>query len=59
MATKTKSLTLARLEDLTLGAFAFVPESPVLNRLVSIVATAGGKEFSCMFFYGMMDLLTL
>jgi hypothetical protein len=46
MSAKNKALTAARVEDLTLGAFAFVPDSPALTRLVSIVGTAGGKEFS-------------
>lgn len=44
MSLKNQSITLARVEDLTLGAFAFVPESTALNQLVSIIGTAGGKD---------------
>lgn len=58
MSQKTKAMTLARVEDLTLGAFAFVPESPTLNRLVSIVASAGGKEFSDTLVSGVPEALT-
>ena len=58
MSLKNKSMTLARIEDLTLGAFAFVPESNALNQLVSIIGTAGGKEFSHILVSGMPNILT-
>lgn len=59
MSLKNKALTIARVEDLTLGAFAFVPDSPALTRLVSIVGTAGGKEFSDTLVFTTPKLLTL
>lgn len=46
MAQSSKSLTLARLEDMTLGAFASVPQSSTLGRLVDYLGTFGGNEFS-------------
>lgn len=59
MSTKNRALTVARVEDLTLGAFAFVPDLPALTRLVSIVGTAGGKEFSETLTSAMLQPLTL
>lgn len=37
-------LLLARVEDKTLGAAAYLPDSPTLNRLMACVGTAGGKD---------------
>ncbi|EKM58526.1 uncharacterized protein PHACADRAFT_252937 [Phanerochaete carnosa HHB-10118-sp] len=44
MSQKNDSLTLTRVEDLTLGVAAFVPDVPALNRLVACVGSAGGKD---------------
>ncbi len=40
----SKPLTLARLEDLTLGAFAFLPRSETLDHLVRFLSTWSGSE---------------
>ncbi|GJE94579.1 hypothetical protein PsYK624_107490 [Phanerochaete sordida] len=37
-------LSLARIEDCTLGVAASLPDIPALNRLVTCVASAGGKD---------------
>ena len=48
MAKTSKALTLARLEDSTLGVFALVPLSPTYKNLVSYLGTWGGTELSIM-----------
>ncbi|EIW57688.1 uncharacterized protein TRAVEDRAFT_150287 [Trametes versicolor FP-101664 SS1] len=40
----SKPLTLARLEDLTLGAFAFLPRSETLDHLVRFLSTWSGSD---------------
>ncbi|PCH42056.1 hypothetical protein WOLCODRAFT_137663 [Wolfiporia cocos MD-104 SS10] len=44
MSRSTKSLTLARIEDLTLGSFAFVPTSETLDHLVRYLSTWSGSD---------------
>ncbi|KAI0368011.1 hypothetical protein BV20DRAFT_969857 [Pilatotrama ljubarskyi] len=44
MAGQSKPLTLARLEDLTLGSFAFVPSSETLDHLVRFLSTWSGSD---------------
>ncbi|KAH9949994.1 hypothetical protein B0H21DRAFT_46745 [Amylocystis lapponica] len=46
MSRSAKALTLSRLEDLTLGSFAFVPSSETVNHLVRYLSTWSGSEFS-------------
>ena len=46
MAKTSKTLTLARLEDLTLGAFGAVPMSSTFKHLVDYLSTWGGTELS-------------
>lgn len=46
MAKTSKALTLARLEDLTLGAFAAVPMTPTFKHLIDYLSTWGGTELS-------------
>jgi hypothetical protein len=41
---ESKPLTLARLNDLTLGSFAFVPNSETLNHLLRYLGTWSGSE---------------
>lgn len=44
MSRQSKSLTLARLSDVTLGAFAFVPSSETLDHLVRYLSTWSGSD---------------
>ncbi|KAI0775073.1 hypothetical protein BD413DRAFT_292811 [Trametes elegans] len=44
MAGQSKPLTLARIEDLTLGAFAFLPASETLDHLVRFLSTWSGSD---------------
>ncbi|KAI0648977.1 hypothetical protein C8Q79DRAFT_484418 [Trametes meyenii] len=44
MAGQSKPLTLSRLEDLTLGAFANVPSSETLDHLVRFLSTWSGSD---------------
>ncbi|KAI0342677.1 hypothetical protein BDW22DRAFT_1330128 [Trametopsis cervina] len=44
MARLNKSLTLARLEDLTLGVFGNVPMSSTLKHLIDYLSTWGGTD---------------
>ncbi|KAI8980027.1 hypothetical protein BD414DRAFT_420869 [Trametes punicea] len=46
MAGQSKPLTLARLEDLTLGSFALVPPSETLDHLVRFLSTWSGSELN-------------
>lgn len=46
MSRFSKPLTLAQLEDVTLGAFAFVPTSETINHFVRYVSSWSGNEFS-------------
>ncbi|EMD33944.1 hypothetical protein CERSUDRAFT_117472 [Gelatoporia subvermispora B] len=44
MSRMLKELTLARLEDLTLGSFTFVPTSATLDHLVRFLSTWSGSD---------------
>ncbi|KAI0636061.1 hypothetical protein C8Q77DRAFT_1101155 [Trametes polyzona] len=44
MSAQSKPLTLARVADLTLGAFAFVPSSETLDHLVRFLSTWSGSD---------------
>ncbi|KAI9066301.1 hypothetical protein FKP32DRAFT_1566205 [Trametes sanguinea] len=44
MAGQSKPLTLARLEDMTLGSFALVPSSETLDHLVRFLSTWSGSD---------------
>ncbi|TCD63337.1 hypothetical protein EIP91_005656 [Steccherinum ochraceum] len=44
MSRQSKPLTLARIEDLTLGAFAFVPSSETINHLIRYLSTWSGTD---------------
>ncbi|KAH9847710.1 hypothetical protein C2E23DRAFT_889814 [Lenzites betulinus] len=44
MSGQSKPLTLARLEDLTLGSFAFLPSSETLDHLVRFLGTWSGSD---------------
>ncbi|KAL6301355.1 hypothetical protein BKA93DRAFT_467088 [Sparassis latifolia] len=44
MSHPTKVLTLSRIEDLTLGSFAFVPSSATLDHLVRFLSTWSGSD---------------
>ena len=48
MSRFSKPLTLAQLEDVTLGAFAFVPTSETLAHLIRYLSTSAGNELSRM-----------
>ena len=48
-AVSSKPLTLARIEDLTLGSFAFLQPSETLDHLVRFLSTWSGSELSTMF----------
>lgn len=45
-AVSSKPLTLARIEDLTLGAFSNLQSSPTLDHLVRFLSTWSGSELS-------------
>ena len=45
-AVSSKPLTLARIEDLTLGAFANLQPSQTLDHLVRFLSTWSGSELS-------------
>ena len=44
MSRPSKPLTLARIEDLTLGSFALVPQSETLAHAVRYLSTWSGSE---------------
>ncbi|KZT01383.1 uncharacterized protein LAESUDRAFT_731234 [Laetiporus sulphureus 93-53] len=44
MSRPSKMLTLSRIEDLTLGSFAFVPTSETLDHLVRYLSTWSGSD---------------
>lgn len=44
MSRPSKPLTLARVEDLTLGSFALVPPSETVGHLVRYLSTWSGSE---------------
>lgn len=44
MSRFSKPLTLSRIEDLTLGSFAFVPHSETIDHLVRYLSTWSGSE---------------
>ena len=46
MSRFSKPLTLAQLEDVTLGVFAFVPSSETLAHLIRYLSTSAGNELS-------------
>lgn len=44
MSRPSKPLTLSRIEDLTLGSFAFVPTSETIDHLVRYLSTWSGSD---------------
>ena len=52
MSPASKSHTLARLNDITLGSFANVPSSETLNHLVRYLSTWSGSEYVLVIFSG-------
>ncbi|KAL4249700.1 hypothetical protein ABKN59_006140 [Abortiporus biennis] len=44
MSRQSKPLTVSRLEDLTLGAFAYVPNSETIDHLVRYLSTWSGSD---------------
>ncbi|CCL99302.1 uncharacterized protein FIBRA_01318 [Fibroporia radiculosa] len=57
MSRSSKSLTLSRIEDLTLGSFAFVPTSETVDHLVRYLSTWSGSDKFFMIIQHTLKLL--